>query len=66
MLENEFVSFKLHDGLGFNRDRGSIGVDSGAIFLLSPHQVVHENRSGFGCGAFIHPGSSVIVEHRPS
>jgi hypothetical protein len=44
MFEDEFVSCKLDNGFPFDRDRGSIGVDSRLIFLLSPYQVVHENR----------------------
>ncbi len=44
VFEDEFVSFELDNRLAFNRDRGSIGVDSRLIFLLSPYQVVRENR----------------------
>jgi len=66
VFEDEFVSFKLDNRLPLNRDRGSIGVDSRPIFLLSLYEVMLENRGGLGRGISIHPGSPIVVEHRPS
>lgn len=64
MLEDEFVSFKLHDGLGFDRESGSISVDPRSGSLLSPYQVVWKNRRRTVCWIPIQPCSPRVVEHR--
>src|SRR5579863_4284099 len=65
MIENEFVSVKLHNGVRLDRGRRPVGADFRPVFLLGLNQVVQKNRRGLGRWMTIQPNTSVAVEHSP-
>ena len=50
MVEDEFVSRELHNGVRLDRDCGPVSVDFRTIALLGLYQVMQKNRGGIGRG----------------
>ena len=65
VVEDQFVSVKLNDGVALDCGRGPLRVDLCAVFFLRLDYVVEEKRGRNGSSISIEPNPSIVPQDGP-